>query len=288
MPPEGDSAGLSSSTGGLSNLPWSQVPSFKPGETDLTEWSRKVEFLASLWPPEQLHLLAPRVALQCEGSAFQRVARLDPKKLRVGSLEGVKAIVEALGGIWGKSRLEDKFERFERAIYSTVQRANETHSEDKKRLIVESQGSLEYREVVSNLKLLGSRFFHEVHSSGKKNNPMTETYEANAFIAQKAEGHDQAPAESTYNFDDWTEEEWIESLANDGDEDAALIMDLPELTEETLNATQEKSKQVLCGCESRDTGVLRVLWETNEGEIIVLAHKGEMVTECENCDVRTN
>ena len=65
-------------------------------------------------------------------------------------------------------------------------------------------------------------------------------------------------------------------------------MDLPELTEETLNATQEKSKQVLCGCESRDTGVLRVLWETNEGEIIVLAHKGEMVTECENCDVRTS
>ena len=98
MPPEGDSAGSSSSTGGLSNLPWSQVPSFKRGETDLTEWSRKVEFLASLWPPEQLHLLAPRVALQCEGSAFQRVARLDPKKLRVGNLEGVKAIVEALEG----------------------------------------------------------------------------------------------------------------------------------------------------------------------------------------------
>ena len=129
--------------------------------------------------------------MQCEGSAFQRVARLDPKKLRVGNLEGVKAIVEALGGIWGKSRLEDKFERFERAIYSTVQRADETHesylarhdhqfeellsmkvgmdefrayillrnsalsSEDKKRLIVESQGSLEYREVVSTLKLLG-------------------------------------------------------------------------------------------------------------------------------------
>ena len=72
-------------------------------------------------------MLAPRIALQCEGSAFERVARLDPTKLRVGSLEGVKAIVEALGGICGKSRLEDKFERFERAIYSTVQRADETH-----------------------------------------------------------------------------------------------------------------------------------------------------------------
>lgn len=35
--------------------------------------------------------------------------------------------MEALGGIWGKSRLEDKFERFERAIYSTVQKGDETH-----------------------------------------------------------------------------------------------------------------------------------------------------------------
>ena len=288
-------------------------------------------------------------------------------------------------------------------------------SGDKKRLIVESQGSLEYREVVSNLKLLGSRFFHEVHSSGKQNNPRTKTYEANAFIAQEADGHDQAPDEPTYNLDDWTEEEWIESLANDGDEDAAMIMeyestmldavqdnedlaltqssymdarrrlserfksrgfwptsqnkgkgkgkggekgkrspysskfsgnrkslqqrimesscricgrkghwkaecpqrgsqsvpstavaptlvtvndeqdalplefmDLPELTKETLNATQENTKQVLCVCESRDTGVLRGLWETNEGEIIDLAHKKEMITECENFDVRTS
>ena len=248
------------------------------GETDLTEWSRKVEFLASLWTPEQLHLLAPRVALQCEGSAFQRVARLDPKELRVGNLEGVKAIVEALGGIWGKSRLEDKFERFERAIYSTVQRADETHesylawrdhqfeellsmkvgmdefrayillrnsalsSEDKKRLIVESQGSLEYREVVSNLKILGSRFFHEVHSSGTQNNPRTKTYEANAFIAQEADGHDQAPDEPTYNLDDWTEEEWIESLANDGDEDAAMIM---EYESTMLDAVQDNEDLAL-------------------------------------------
>ena len=376
-----------------------------------------------------------------------RVARLDPKKLRVGSLEGVKAIVEALGGVWGKSRLEDKFERFERAIYSTVQRADETHesylarhdhqfeellsmkvgmdefrayillrnsalsSEDKKRLIVESQGSLEYREVVSNLKLLGSRFFHEVHSSGKQNNPRTKTYEANAFMAQEADGQDQASEEPTYNLDDWTEEEWIESLANDEDatmimeyestmldavqdnEDLALtqssymdarrrlserfksrgfwptsqnkgkgkggetgkrspysskfsgnrkslqqrimesscricgrkghwkaacpqrgsqsapstavaptlvtvndeldalpleFMDLPELTEGTLNATQENSKHFFCVCESRDTGVLGGLWKTNEGDAIVLTHKGGMITECENFDVRTS
>ena len=129
----------------------------------------------------------------------------------MNSLDGVKLIVETLGGIWGKSRLEDKFERFEKAIYGTVQRSDETHEsylarhdhqfeelmsmkvgieefrayillrnssmgpEDKKRLIVESQGSLDYRSVVTNLKLLGSRFFHEVHT-GKPNTTRTKTY----------------------------------------------------------------------------------------------------------------
>ena len=104
MAPKVVEGAASASSNSLSHLPWSQVPGFKPGETDLTEWTKKVEFLAQLRPSEHLHLLAPRIALQCEGSAFQRVSRLDPKVLRSNGLEGVKAIVESLGGIWGKSR----------------------------------------------------------------------------------------------------------------------------------------------------------------------------------------
>ena len=65
------------STGGLSHLPWTQIPSFRPGETDIHEYSRKLEFLAGLWPAEHLSLLAPRAAMLCEGSAFQRVMRVE-------------------------------------------------------------------------------------------------------------------------------------------------------------------------------------------------------------------
>ena len=115
-------------------------------------------------------------------------------------------------------------------------------SENKKRLIVESQ--VHWREVVSNLKLLGSRyrFFHEVHSSGKQNNPRAKTYEANAFVAQEADGHDQAPDEPTYNLDSWTEEEWIESLAIEGDEGAAMIM---EYESTMLDAAQDNEDLAL-------------------------------------------
>eukprot|EP00913_Durusdinium_trenchii_P034877 g32625.t1 len=97
-------------------------------------------------------------------------------------------------------------------------------AEDKKRLIVESAGSLDYKTVVTNLKLLGSKFFQEVHA-GKASSARSKTYEANAFVSHDA-GSTELPSEdSAFHADDWNEEEWIEQLANDGDEDAALILD---------------------------------------------------------------
>lgn len=111
----------------LSHLPWNMIPAFKTGETDINEYPKKLEFLAGLWPQEHLALLAPRAAMLCEGSSFKKVMRIDTTKLKVNSIEGVKLLVTSLGEIWGKSKLEEKFERFERAIFSTTQRTDETH-----------------------------------------------------------------------------------------------------------------------------------------------------------------
>ena len=164
----------------LTHLPWAMIPNFRPGETDINEYTKKLEFLASLWPVEHLSHLAPRAAMLCEGSSFKRVMRLDAAKLKVNSTAGVQLLVSTLGGIWGKRNLEEKFERFERAIYTTVQRSDESHDsymarhdyqfeellqmgvklEDTRAYIfVDSQGNLEYKNIVSSLKLLGSKFF---------------------------------------------------------------------------------------------------------------------------------
>ena len=72
------------STGGedKTNLPWNAILSFVPGTTDVTEYGKKLEFLASIWPKEHLPALAPRVALLCEGTAFKKLARLSPDKLK--------------------------------------------------------------------------------------------------------------------------------------------------------------------------------------------------------------
>eukprot|EP00435_Cladocopium_sp_Y103_P068844 s785_g32.t1 len=134
----------------------------------------------------------------CEGTAFAKVVRLDPEKLRVGTTEGVQLVVKTLGGVWGQSRLEKKYERFERAIFGTIQKPDETHasylarhevqyedllsmgatltemrayillrnsglsSEDKKKIIIDANGELLYDKVTSALQLLGSKFFGEV------------------------------------------------------------------------------------------------------------------------------
>ena len=214
MPEATETAGASASQPtGNTYLPWHLVPAFRPGETDINEFTKKLEFLSQIWPVEALPQLAPRVCLMCEGSAFQKVIRLSPEKLKVSSTEGCKLVVATLGGVWGRSQVELKFEKFEKAIFGTVQKADESNesyvarheihfeelqtmgitieemrayilirnsslpTEDRKRIVVESKGNLVYQDVISTLKLLGSRFFNDVQGSSK--NLGRKTYEAN-------------------------------------------------------------------------------------------------------------
>ena len=216
MPPTEGSETNPGTTGqnGNSFLPWHLIPEFKPGETDINDYSRRLSFLSGIWPKEHLSLLAPRAALNCHSSAFQKVVRLDPTKLKTNSADGVKLVVETLGGVWGQSSLEQRFERFEGAIFSTTQKNDETHesymarhevqfedlisqgvtiadirayillrnsglsAEDKRRVIIDANGDLTYPKVTSALKLLGSRFFHEVQTGQKQSN-RNKTYDVN-------------------------------------------------------------------------------------------------------------
>ena len=91
-------------------LPWTAIPKFVPGTTNVQDYVKKLEFLAAMWPTEHLDLLAPRAALLVEGSAFATIAKLDASKLKVKSLDGVKALVKAIGGSWGATDFEERFE----------------------------------------------------------------------------------------------------------------------------------------------------------------------------------
>ena len=86
-----------------------------------------MKFLAAMWPSESLPLLAPRAALMVEGTAFRKIARLDPAKLKSTTTAGVALLVETIGGSWGSTEIEERYEYFEKALYGTVQRPDESH-----------------------------------------------------------------------------------------------------------------------------------------------------------------
>ena len=269
---DGAATAAATGTGGNSFLPWHLIPVFKPGDTDVNEYTRRLEFLANIWPQEHLPLLAPRACMLCEGTAFAKVVRLDPEKLRVNSVDGVKLVVKTLGGVWGQSKLEKKYERFERAIFGTVQKNDETHtsylarhevqyedlmsmgatieemrayillrnsglsSDDKKRIIVESKGELEYDKVTSALQLLGSKFFGEVQA-GTKTPGRTKTYDAN--MIDEAEGEVEEWDEQVFVATENTEDSAFEILLAEGDEDALVMSQFEEAIVESLQSDPE-------------------------------------------------
>ena len=271
--PDGDGS-TGSQPGGTANLPWHLIPLFKPGETEVNDDTRRLEFLANIWPKEHLAQLAPRACLLCEGTTFSKVVRIDPEKLKTPTVDGIKLVVKTLGGVWGQSKLERKYERFEKAIFGTVQKSDETNAsylarhevqyeelinmgasleemrtyilirnsglsaEDKKRIIVNSQGNLDYNKVTESLQLLGSRFFGEVQTGiGSKSGARTKTYDVNYVDdgEHETEDHD----ESAFFSSEVTEETGLEHLLQEGDEDALLIQQFENSLIESLQADSE-------------------------------------------------
>ena len=108
-------------------LPWGQIPKFVPGVTNVQEYSQKLKFLASLWPVEHLDQLAPRAALLIEGTPFKKIAKISPAKQTVKSTDGVATLVQAIGGSWGSTEIEERYEYFEKSLYDTTQRNDESH-----------------------------------------------------------------------------------------------------------------------------------------------------------------
>ena len=248
-----------------SQLPWQQIPVFDAQTTDLQVYSRKLQFLRDIWPQEHISQLAPRAALLVQGVAFQKVARLDATKLR--SEAGVKYLVEALGGQWGKLATEEKLALFEKALYLTAQKGDESNdsylarhdlafedliskgitleevrayvlirqsqlpAEDRKRIVVESQGDLTYEQARKSLRLLGSRFFQDLQGGSKTGK--FRTYDTNVIDSP------EEPTMVATDMELFDEEAAFQALFDAGDEDAAFIADFEETIVETVQESPE-------------------------------------------------
>ena len=270
---EAGDASQGSSGGGLGRLPWQQMPKFVPGVTNVDEYVGRLKFLKELWPPEHIHLLGPRAALQVQGSAFQKISRISPEKLR--QVDGVKILVESLGGSWGRTQQEEKYHFFEQAIFQVAQRSDETNdsyvarhdaffeeliarnvtleevrayillrhsqlaAEDKKKVVVDARGNLTYGDTVKAIRLLGSKFFGDLqnrHAAGSaKTSERTKVYDIHFTEDSAAEEtfYSSVPAEE--EFDD---EELLCYFLEQNVEDAVYIA---EFEDSIIDAIQESN-----------------------------------------------
>ena len=133
---------------------------------------------------------------------------------------GIQLLVEAIGESWGATELEERYEFFEKALYGTIQRNDESHDsylsrmefnfvellsrgtkleevqayvllrqsllapDDKKKILLEHPGELKYEPVVKSFRLLGSKFFSELQ--GSRQSAKTKVYDVN--LSEQTEG----------------------------------------------------------------------------------------------------
>ena len=258
--------GSGSSTDDKGSGIWSLLPSFDPSTDNAREYLAKVKFLDGICPKKDRPMLAPRLAMLCKGTAWHQVRALAPELL-TDPTNGIKHFLAALES-WEESSELRSFELFERAIYKTVQKSDETtqsyvnrlmvafdevgpdttlksviafillkqsnlNHEDKKKVLTMTNGVLEKTAIEGAMRSLSTNVLTGSSSVEKK-----KIYPTNFIEADDMEN----PKEISQTFaanheeDEELSFEAIESLAAWGDADALTIQafekDLEELMQE--------------------------------------------------------
>ena len=242
-----ESSGGADQFGGVSTQLASLVPTFDPSKDDLQTYQQKVQMVLTVWPQGKIGELVTRLILNTTGSAFAKL-QLHHTELCTNDAKQVQKLIELLGGHWGKTGLERRYADAERALFQCSQQADESHdsylaradvlwsklrsqklqlddlqayitlrgaqltSEDKKRIILDSDSSLEGTLTVTRVReavrMLGTSFFQEMTGLGKKLNK-SKVYDSLTMVTedQDASGeHDESVHVSQH--DEWTEDDF--------------------------------------------------------------------------------
>ena len=224
---------------------WGLLPSFDPTTDDPREYKDKVTFLHQICPQKDRSMLAPRLAMQCKGTAWAQVKSLDATTL-TDPVNGVKALLLALSS-WDEAAELQTYEKFEKALFRVQQRSDETtmsyvnrlavafneiggeltikevkafimlkqsalSSEDKRKVITLAGGSMDASKVEQAMRTLSTKILTS-HGEAKK-----KVYPVNYVEEDTEEVH----AAEDENLDD---EQFLQQLVDQGDEDANFVAD---------------------------------------------------------------
>ena len=258
-----EASGGTEGQGGISNQLATLVPTFDPSKDDLQLYQQKVQLVLTVWPANRISELVTRLILNTSGSAFAKL-QIHHSELSTNDPKSVQKLIEYLGGQWGKIGLEKRYADAERALFQCSQQGDESHdsylaradvlwsklksqklqiddlqayitlrgaqlsSEDKKRIILDSDSSLEGKltivRVQEAVRLLGTSFFQEMTGLGKKQ-VKSKVYDSMTLMAEHVEtGLESEDQVNLAYQDEWTEEDMLEVLLADGDEDAVFVL----------------------------------------------------------------
>lgn len=250
MDGSGDSAPSSAETS--TNHIWSLLPSFDPAVDNVKEYIAKVKFLDGVCPPKDRPMLAPRLAMMTKGTAWAQVRALDPSLLTDGT-NGVKNFLQALAG-WEESADMKTFDLFEKAVYRTLQKSDESTmsfvnrlqvaftelgnvtikefqaflllrqsslgTEDKKRILTMTDGKMETLAIEKAMRTLSTSVLSQGQDVKKK------VYPTNFVEPEWNEmGDPDTPMSSTFVTmeEEENESDMVEALVAQGDPDAIQV-----------------------------------------------------------------
>lgn len=237
----GDVAATSSADDRSSTI-WSLLPSFDPAVDEPREYVEKVRFLKAVCPSKDRSMLGPRLAMLLKGTAWGQVRALDPAKL-ADPEHGVDLLLRSIAK-WDDSQELQVYDRFEKAIYRVVQKSDESamsfinrlevafqdmgqvpmedvkafiilrqsclSTEDKKKILVMTQGALTEQKVSQAMRQLNTKVLTGTAEKKK-------TYPANYVEEDDDEIH------LTQEDEPWDEDSAMQYLLEAGDDDAAMV-----------------------------------------------------------------
>ena len=252
------------------------VPTFDPAKDDVIVYSQKVQLLLHAWPDGRWSELATRLILGCAGSAFMKL-QIHQEEVTRNEKKSIERIITILGGQWGQINLEKQYEYAERAIYRCYQKGDEgadsylaradilwselkakgvtlddlqpyvtlrgsqLSSEDKKKVLIDvdaaNTGKLTIAKVSSAIRMLGASFFHDMTGQKKTRG---KTYDQGALLLEDVDMDDfSQPAFAAEATEAINEDDWMDSLIQEGDEDATLVADFEDSVQEIVQADEE-------------------------------------------------
>ena len=234
---------------------WTLLPTLDPATDNVKEYIEKVKFIDNICPKKDRPMLAPPLAMLCRGTAWGQVKNLQSDEL-TDPVDGVKNLLAALS-TWEESTEMKTYEQFERAIYKTAQKTDESsmsyvnrlqvamdelgaksvkefhaflllrqsalNPEDKKRVLTMTNGDMDTKKIEKSMRTLAT----SILASGdvKKKVYATNYVEPEpSFVAMENDSNAGWMSPAYYAEDEEVDQEYVEMLATQGDADALNVV----------------------------------------------------------------